>query len=434
MRVLLLLVSIITISLPVNADTLLIKNARIFDGVNPSLTAGHVYIENGLISGVTKQLPKVQFDTIVIDANNRILTPGFIDIHTHLGEQYAFKYDKYHPTVHGVFAGKATEFYLSHGFTAIRDAGGTSPDIARIINDGAVQGPRFFSSGAYIGQTSGHGDFRLPSEVNPILNGQSPYINHGASVLADGVDQVLTATRENLKQGATQIKIMGGGGVVSSYDPIHSIQYTPAEIRAAVQAAADWGTYVMAHAYTSDSMKRLIENGVKSIEHGLLIDDATAKLAAENDVVISTQVFIFSDDDTDTEGYSEDMLAKNRLVKAGQQNLIKLIKKYKIKTGFGTDLIFGNYPSLGKEFSARAKYWMPYEILRQVTSESAEIIRMAGPLIKGPKFGQIKQGWAADVLLLNGEPQTDITILEDLESTVALVIKAGDIVANRLDK
>ncbi len=415
------------------AENLLITNARVFNGVDPSLALGHVYIKDGLIESVSKKLPVVSKNTKIIDAQNKVLTPGFIDIHAHFAEQSPFKYEKYHPLVAGVYAGKAAEFYLLHGFTSVRGAGGTSPDLARIIKDGSLLGPRFFASGAYIGQTSGHGDFRLPHEKNPLITGQSPYLNAGATILADGVDQVLTATRENLRMGATQIKIMGGGGVLSAYDPIHTIQYTPAEVRAAVQAASDWGTYVMAHAYTSESITRLIENGVKSIEHALLIDDKTAKLAAKNNVVISTQVYIFGPDEKIPEGLSADMLEKNQLVKTGQKTLIKLIKKYNLKTGFGTDLIFGEYHLLGNEFAARAKYWTPFEILRQATSESAEIIRMAGPLIKTPKFGEIRAGWTADILLINGEPHKDITQLKNLKESVALVIKAGGIVANRMN-
>lgn len=420
-------------STSINAQTTLIKNARVFNGVDPSLTVGHIYIKEGLIESVTKELPAVSKDTQIIDAENKVLTPGFIDIHVHFAEQYHFKYEKYHPIVAGVYAGKAAEFYLLNGFTSVRGAGGTSPDLARIIADDKLLGPRFFASGAYIGQTSGHGDFRLPHESNPLITGQSPYLNDGSTILADGVDQVLTATRENLRVGATQIKIMGGGGVVSAYDPIHTIQYTPAEIRAAVQAASDWGTYVMAHAYTSESITRLIENGVKSIEHALLIDDKSAKLAAENNVVISTQVYIFGPDENIPEGLSQDMLEKNQLVKTGQKTLIELIKKYQLKTGFGTDFIFGEYPLLGKEFVARSNYWTPFEILRQATSESAEIIRMAGPLIKAPKFGEIRVGWAADLLLINGEPHKDISVLENLNESVVLVMKAGKVVANRMN-
>lgn len=415
------------------AETILIKDARIFNGVDKKLTNGHVLVKDGLIEAVSKDLPEIKSSTIVIDANNRVLTPGFIDIHSHISFQAPFKYVTYHPIISGAYAGKAAESYLLQGFTSVRDAGGTSPDLGKVIADGGLLGPRIFSSSAYISQTAGHGDFRLSHETNPILTSNSPYIGANDSILADGVAQVLTATRENLKMGATQIKIMGGGGVTSEFDPIHTIQYTPQEIRAAVQAASDWGTYVMAHAYTSESVTRLIENGVKSIEHALLIDDKTAKLAAKNNVVISTQVFIFSPDTEMHAGATKDMIQKNLFVKSGQKKLIKLIKKYKIKTGFGTDMFAGEYTMLGQEFVARSKYWTPFEVLRQATSESAEIIRMAGPLIKSPKFGEIRPGWAADILLIDGEPHKDISVLKNLEDVIRLVMKDGKIITSKLN-
>ena len=184
--------------------------------------------------------------------------------------------------------------YLMSGFTTVRDAGGTHPDLARAVEAGVIVGPRIFPSGAVISQTSGHGDFRARQDPHPTLSGRgSAYLANGLSVLADGVPQTLAAVRENLKNGATQIKIMGGGGVASDYDPIHTLQPSPEEIRAAVQAASDWGTYVLAHSYTSEAVQRLVNNGVKVIEHGLLIDDETARLCAEKGVVISTQIAIF---------------------------------------------------------------------------------------------------------------------------------------------
>jgi len=416
-----------------HAEAILIKNARIFNGVDPLLTKGHVVVKDGLIVDVSNKLPRLDKNVQIINAKNRILTPGFIDIHAHIQENTTFKYYRYNPIVMGAFAGKAAEFHIRHGFTSVRDAGGTTPDLAKAINDGVLLGPRIFPSGAYISQTSGHGDLRLAHEPNPLIHNQSPYLINGISILADGVAQVLTATRENLKNGATQVKLMGGGGVLSEFDPIHTVQYTPAEIQAAVQAASDWGTYVMAHAYTSNSIERLIKNGVKSIEHALLIDDKTAKLAAKNNVVISTQVYIFSPEQQSTEGLTQEMINKDNYVKSGQENLINLIKKYNIKTGFGTDLGFGDYDLLGEEFVARAKYWPPFEILRQATSESAEIIRLAGPLVRVAKFGEIRQGWLADLLLLDGEPHKNITELKHLDKAVRLVMKEGKVVVNKLN-
>ncbi len=412
-----------------DAGSVLFSNVRIFNGVDAELQVGHVLVEGQKITRVSSSPIEPPDGAVVIDGKNRILSPGFIDIHAHLTFQVPGDELFLHPWAIGAVTGKAAESYLMSGFTSIRDAGGTHPDIARIIERGMIEGPRVFPSGAVITQTSGHGDFRAPHDPHPTLSnmGVDQTLAHGYSIIADGAPQFLAAVRENLKQGATQIKIMGGGGVASDYDPIHTLQPSPEEIRAAVQAAGDWGTYVLAHSYTSEAIRRLVENGVKVIEHGLLIDDETAKLCADNDVVISTQIAIFHMG-ADLSGLKEENRRKMKQVQVGQQNLIKLIKKYKIKTGFGTDFIFGKYPNIAEEFTARADFFTPAEILRQATSESAEIIRMAGKLIRYDNFGEIREGWLADLVLIEGEVFEDISILEDAEQTLAVIMKAGRIV------
>ncbi len=409
------------------SQTILIENVRIFNGVDHKLKPGHVLVVDGIIEKVSKDRIVSPAGARVIDGGNRVLSPGFIDLHTHLAGQNPRSMEKYHPTVAGANAAAMAKHYLDSGFTTIRDAGGTHPDFARAIEAGVIYGPRLFPSGAVISQTAGHGDFRAPHDPHPTLVGGTPYLESGSSILADGVDQTLMAARENLKAGATQIKIMGGGGVMSEFDPIHSLQPSPDEIRAAVQAASDWGTYVLAHAYTSAAIERLVVNGVKCIEHGLLIDDKTAKLVADKGVVISTQLVIFRTLQ-DLPGISERNLGKLEAVLAGQENLIRLIKKYGIKTGFGTDFIQGGYTMLTREFTERAEYWTPAEVLVQATSESAEIIRMIGKLNRWGNFGEIREGWVADLLLINGEPLEDISVLRNPETGLALIMKQGGIV------
>jgi imidazolonepropionase-like amidohydrolase len=413
------------------SQTVLIENVRIFNGVDHELMPGHVLVVDGIIDTVSKDPIDLPGGARLIDGGNRVLSPGFIDLHTHLAGQNPRSMDKYHPTVAGAAAAAMARHYLDSGFTTIRDAGGTHPDFARAIEAGLIYGPRLFPSGAVISQTAGHGDFRAPHDRHPTLEGGSPYLDHGSSILADGVDQTLMAARENLKAGATQIKIMGGGGVMSEFDPIHSLQPSPDEIRAAVQAASDWGTYVLAHAYTSEAIERLVVNGVKCIEHGLLIDEKTAKLVADKGVVISTQLVVFRTLQ-DLPGISERNLRKLEAVLAGQENLIRLLKKYGIRTGFGTDFIQGGYTMLTREFTERAEYWSPAEVLVQATSESAGIIRMTGKLNRWGNFGEIREGWVADLLLINGEPLEDISVLRNPESALALIMKRGDIVKSRL--
>ena len=413
------------------AESYLIRDVRIFNGVDDRLRPGHVLVEDGVIARISSQPIDAADADFVIDGGNRVLSPGFIDLHVHLTMHLPAGAAGDHGTLFGAFAADVARFFLDSGFTTIRDAGGTHPDLARAINSGALYGPRVFPSGAIVSQTAGHGDWRDRSAPHPTHVGGSPYMAGDNSILADGVDATLVAVRENLKNGATQIKIMGGGGVMSEFDPIHTLQPSPEEIRAAVQAAGDWGTYVLAHAYTSEAVQRLVENGVRCIEHGLLIDDETAKLVADNDVAISTQITIFKAL-KNMPGLTANNREKAALVASGQENLIRLIKKYDILTGFSTDFIQGNYHLLPQEFTNRGEYWTPAEVLNQATAQSAEIIRRAGKLNRYGNFGEIREGWVADLLLINGEPLEDLSIFADPDATLALIMKDGKIVRSSL--
>lgn len=408
-------------------SAVLFRDVRVFDGVDSDLTAGDVLVVGNKISKIAPGGGiEVPAGAVIIEGNKRILSPGFIDIHAHLTISLPVNRLSDHPWVVGAMTGVAARSYLDQGFTTVRDAGGTHPDIARAVDEGLFPGPRIYPSGAMLTQTSGHGDFRDKNAPHPTLCncGSSHFLQHGMSVIADGVPQWLAAVREDLKHGATQIKIMGGGGVASDYDPIHTLQPSPEEIRAAVQAAGDWGTYVMAHAYTSEAVQRLVNNGVKIIEHGLLIDEETAKLCADKGVVMSTQVAVFRMG-ADLPGMTDNNRAKMQQVLAGQDRLMGYVKKYGLKTGFGTDLVFGMYDRLGMEFTARRDYFTPAEILRQATSESAEIIRMVGKLDRYENFGEIREGWLADLLLFEGDPFEDISILEQPDESLAVIMKDG---------
>jgi imidazolonepropionase-like amidohydrolase len=425
--------TVLIVGLAANPDfsaedsAVLFRGVRVFNGVDADLTAADVLVVGNKIS---KVVPgggvEPPAGAVVIDGGNRILSPGFIDIHAHLTISLPADRFSDHPWVVGAMTGVAARSYLDQGFTTVRDAGGTHPDLARAVDDGLFPGPRIYPSGAIITQTSGHGDFRDKNAPHPTLCncGSSHYVQHGMSVIADGVPQWLAAVREDLMHDATQIKIMGGGGVASDYDPIHTLQPAPEEIRAAVQAAGDWGTYVFAHAYTSEAVQRLVNNGVTVIEHGLLIDEETAKLCAEKGVVMSTQVAIFRMG-ADLPGLTDNNRAKMQQVLSGQDRLMGYIKKYGLKTGFGTDLVFGMYDRLGVEFTARSDYFTPAEILRQATSESAEIIRMVGKLDRYERFGEIREGWLADLVLIEGDPFEDISILERPDESLAVIMKDG---------
>ncbi|MCH7980757.1 MAG: amidohydrolase family protein [Proteobacteria bacterium] len=431
MKKVLIFAAITCLSISAHAENYLIENVRIFNGVDARLLPGHVLVEDGIISKVSGNPIEAPQGTIILDGDNRVLTPGFIDLHVHLNAHVPSGQDDAHATVVGAVAADVARHFLDSGFTTIRDAGGTHPHFARAIELGTIYGPRVFPSGAVLSQTAGHGDSRHADQGHPGLQGGNPYSVADTHVIVDGIDQHLMAVRENLRFGATQIKIMGGGGVMSDYDPIYSLQPTPAEIRATVQAASDFGTYVLAHAYTSEAVRRLVDNGVKCIEHGLLIDDATAKYLKEKNIVISTQLVVFREL-RNLPGITQTNLDKLDVVLKGQENLIGLIKKYDITTGFSTDLIGGMYPLLTREFTERALYWTPAEVLMQATSESAKIIRMSGRLNRHGNFGEIREGWVADILLINGNPLEDISVLRDPGNNLALIMKGGEIVKNRL--
>jgi len=431
MKKVLIFAAITCLSISAHAENYLIENVRIFNGVDARLLPGHVLVEDGIISKVSGNPIEAPQGTIILDGDNRVLTPGFIDLHVHLNAHVPSGQDDAHATVVGAVAADVARHFLDSGFTTIRDAGGTHPHFARAIELGTIYGPRVFPSGAVLSQTAGHGDSRHADQGHPGLQGGNPYSVADTHVIVDGVDQHLMAVRENLRFGATQIKIMGGGGVMSDYDPIYSLQPTPAEIRATVQAASDFGTYVLAHAYTSEAARRLVDNGVKCIEHGLLIDDATAKYLKEKNIVISTQLVVFREL-RNLPGITQTNLDKLDVVLKGQENLIGLIKKYDITTGFSTDLIGGMYPLLTREFTERALYWTPAEVLAQATSESAKVIRMAGRLNRHGNFGEIREGWVADILLINGNPLEDISVLRDPANNLALIMKGGEIIKNQL--
>lgn len=414
------------------SEALLIRDARIFDGTDASLPRGDVLVVGDTIEAVGPGLSAPD-GALVVEADGRIVGPGFIDLHAHLTIAAPLDLRHGHATMQGALAVGVAEFFLDHGFTTVRDAGGTHPDLARAQRRGLFEGPRIYPSGAIVSQTSGHGDSRHPEARHPSLGGPaaSPYLPSDHSVIADGVDATLAAVRENLRWGATQIKIMGGGGVASDYDPIHTLQPSPEEIRAAVQAASDWDTYVLAHAYTAEAIRRLVENGVEVIEHGLLIDEETARFVAEKGAAISTQVVIFR------KGASiPDLPELNRKkfqqVLEGQDRLWEYIRKYDIETGFGTDLVFGTHTHLAEEFVARTDYVSAAEVMRQATSESARILRRSGRLDPyGGRLGELREGFLADLLLFEGDPFEDISILLRPEESILMVVQNGVVVRDR---
>lgn len=418
-------------------DKILITNAKIFDGKSEKLTpAMSVLIEGNKIAKIGKEIKAPQ-GAHVIDANGRTMTPGFIDAHAHVMLQMsiaeAMFSDEYY---YAYVATKSSELYLNSGFTTIRDVGGNTFSLKKAIDRGIVVGPRIYPSGPMISQTSGHSDHRTDAQRSAMIADEpSTFMKYDMVQIADGRAEVLKAAREALRRGACQIKIAVGGGTGSYADPMDVTQYTPDEIRAAVEAAADWGTYVAAHVYNVDGIRRAIENGVKTIEHGNLIDEPTMKLMKEKGIWLSPQVIVYT---YYPNGYTEDQKAKHDQAFAGIDNMFKIAKKIGLKKiAFGSDIITDPVMlnRINEEFVHRTKWFSPAEILRQATSSSAEMLAMSGPRNPYPgKLGVIEEGALADILLINGNPLKDISILTKPKENLVLIMKDGKIFKNTIDQ
>ncbi len=264
-----------------DAPQTLFVNCNIFDGkaAQPA-TVSRVLVEGKLIKRIGSESLKAVKGSRVMDCAGRTLMPGFIDAHVHLSLQVNYAelagLDAYY---FAFTQAREAEKMLMRGFTTARDVGGNVFSLKRVVDEGMFPGPRIYPSGAAISQTGGHGDYRLPNAPSRLLvNEPGPAIREGVGALADGPSQMLTAVRENLRRGASQIKLTVGGGVASPADPLDTVQFTPEEIRAAVQGAKNWNTYVAGHVYNSDGIRQAVENGIMSIEHANFIDEETLDL------------------------------------------------------------------------------------------------------------------------------------------------------------
>ena len=413
-----------------------LTNLSYFDGDTLSIQRGRdIVIRDGLIAALPA--PSDVFEGAVIrDCGGRTVIPGLIDCHWHstlvavsmmaaLTQDIGF--------VH-LMAGREAGATLRRGFTTVRDVGGPAFGLKMAIDRGALPGPRIFPSGAMISQTSGHGDFRLLSEL-PRMPG-TPANNieqQGVALTADGADAVLRAVREQLMKGASQIKIMAGGGVASLYDPLDATQYTEPEMRAAVDAAADWGTYVCAHVYTPGGIRRAVKSGVKSIEHGQLADEDVVKLMAGEGVWWSIQPFLA---DEDSNPYSDPVQqAKQQEVADGTVRAFDLARKHRVPMAFGTDILFNpaGTGSQGRQLSKFARFMTPLQALHTATGAAGKLLALSGPRAPYPApLGVIQQGAAADLLVVNGDPAASLDFLGDPDANLPLIMKAGAVIKDQL--
>lgn len=419
-------------------NTIVINNVQIFNGKDEKTITGNVLVVNNVIQKVsTGPITTNKSEEIkIIDGKGKFLMPGLIDAHMHifLSGSTQGQVENSDITAAAIRAGTEAGEVLLRGFTSIRDLGGPTFGMKIAIDAGTIPGPRIYPSGPMISQTSGHGDFRNINQ-RPLLYGGSTHHSEdiGAALIADGKDAVLVATRETLKKGASQIKLCAGGGVSSSFDPVDVSEYTEEELRAAVEAAADWGTYVAVHAFTPRAVQKAITAGVKCIEHGQLLDDATMKLMGEKGIWLSIQAL-------DTAGradFTAYQKQKKKEVAMGADVVIKLAKKYNVKMAWGTDVFFNPAINIFQNtYIAKMSNWFtPYEVLKLITYDNAQLLAMSGernPYKEG-KLGVIEEGAYADMILVNGNPLKNINLMVDYEKNFVLIIKDGKIYKNTLD-
>jgi imidazolonepropionase-like amidohydrolase len=415
-------------------SSLLFRNVSVFPGHGDSLLpAMDVTVEGSTIDEVRVHDPasEVPAGATVIEGAGKTLIPGLIDAHWHaaftgIDSMTALTADPYYMMI---IAGRQATATLMRGFTTVRDCGGPTFGLKRAIDEGVVPGPRIYPAGAMISQTAGHGDFRLPYEVprDPCC-GLAHIERLGGAAIADGVDQVLRAAREQLMLGASHLKLMAGGGVASAYDPLDVTQYTEAELRAGVEAAENWGTYVTVHAYTPRSIQQALRAGVRCIEHGQLVDEETAEMIAANGVWWCLQPFL---DDEDAIPVAPSSRAKQLEMSKGTLRAYELAIKHGIRVAWGTDTLFSAELALkqGKQLAKMSRWYTPAEVLTMATSTNADLLQLSGARNPYPGvLGRVEVGAIADLVLVDGNPLADINLIADPDGNFTAIVKNGDIV------
>ncbi|WP_456781902.1 amidohydrolase family protein [Bradyrhizobium sp. USDA 3315] len=412
----------------------LFQNVRIFDGRNGALSGpSNVLIRNNKIEKISTAA--ITADAQVIAGDGRVLMPGLIDAHWHAllvrpTPAAVMASDIGYTNLLAAAEATAT---LMRGFTTIRDMGGPAFSLKRAIDEGLVAGPRIYPSGAMITITGGHGDFRPLSDLPRTIGGMLSRMERiGGAMVADSPDEVRVRAREQLMQGATQVKLTAGGGVASPFSPLDVSTFTEPELRAAVEAAENWGTYAVVHAYTPVAIQRSIAAGVKCIEHGHLMDDASARLMAEKGIWLSTQPFL---DMSGASALGPAEQDKMRQVVAGTDRVYGFAKKYKLKTAFGTDVLFSKALAdrQGAMLTTLTRWYTPAEALIMATSTNAELLSLSG--LRNPypgKLGVVEEGALADLLLVDGNPIDNIKLIEDPAKNFLVIMKDGKVYKNLL--
>jgi len=423
---------------PANTGATLFQNVRIFDGKGAALSApSNVLVRGNIIERISTTPIAAEPGLNVIAGGGRTLMPGLIDAHWHAMLVRPTPLEAINGDVGftNLVAGAEATDTLMRGFTTVRDMGGPAFALKRAIDLGIVVGPRIYPSGALITITSGHGDFRQLTQLPRTIGGMLSRMEQiGGSMVADSPDEVRLRTREQLMQGASQIKLTAGGGVASPFSPLDVSTFTPEELHAAVEAAENWGTYVAVHAYTSAAIQRSIAAGVKCIEHGHLMDEATAKLMAEKGIWLSTQPFLDDKDAIPMPPGSPEQKKQFEVI-AGTDKVYALAKRYKIKMAFGTDTLFSKALAdrQGAQLAKLVRWYAPAEVLAMATSANGELLQLSG--LRNPypgTLGVVEEKALADLLLVDGNPLDNIDLIADPARNFKVIMKDGRIHKNAL--
>src|SRR5579862_7025821 len=400
---------------------IIFANGAVLDGTSNVRREDHyVLIEDDRIKEVSDR-PIRAAGAETIDLAGRTLMPGLIDAHVHaIAVDAALARLAEQPlTLTSLQAARVLEGMLARGFTTVRDAGGGDGGLAEAIAQGLIRGPRMFPSGQALSQTGGHGDLR--PRTRSVVSCVCCEYGAGLARIADGVDECRRAARDELRKGATQIKIMASGGVASPYDPIWNLQYSDDEMRAIVEEARAWHTYVLAHAYTPEAIRRSIANGVRSIEHANLIDAPTAAtIAAADAFVVPTLVtydalYRFGRD----LGIAEVSIAKLGDVREAGLRSLEILERAGVKIGYGTDLLGAMHKYQSREFVIRAEAMAPFDVIRSATIVNAELLNRSGEL------GVVAPGARADLIVVDGDPLRDISVLDGQGEHLTVIMKDG---------
>lgn len=408
---------------------ILFENAALLDVAHGILRPGsHVLVEGDRIVEVSEGSLRAP-GARRVDCRGRTLMPGLIDAHVHcaIPTMDLAAMERRPLSLVAQEARVVLEQMLRRGFTTVRDAGGADWGLAEAVERGLIRGPRLFFSGRVLSQTGGHGDLRGRGDAGPLC--ACEIRSSGFSHVADGVSAVRKAAREELRRGATQVKIMASGGVASPSDPIWNLQYSSEEMRAIVEEAAGWRTYAMAHAYTPEAIVRAVDAGVRTIEHGNLIDRAAARRMAERGAfLVPTLVTYFAIEEFGRAlRFPETGLRKVRDVLDAGLGSLEIARAAGVEMGFGTDLLGETHAQQSRELGIRARVLPPAEVLRSATLVNARILGREGEL------GVVAPGALADLLLVDGDPLADVSLLERPEATLLGILRGGEWIVDRVD-